>query len=381
MTGKLVFFLPDSKGGVETFTNNYVKSIQGMDMRVVKYKNVEGLSTRIQIQRTGHIEQVFISFSKYATPKSRLKTLLRLVGPNDILVCNDSLELELVNFYGLKNKVVFILHGDLAHYHNTLGAYRSSVDLVLCVSHGLKNKYAPLFPAIPFGVSHPFLLDLPVKPAASREKLNCIFIGKFRYLKGADLYLQTVLSYKGPMNWTVAAIAYETDQELLDKIPSGVKIYMEQPNEKILEILSDADILIFPSRTEGFGIVVLEAMSRGVVPIVLDIPIGIPDQVVHSFNGFIIKEENWEQANAYLQQLSGDRALLDRMKNNAIGFVRENFNAALTATEFITQINAAPIRPDKSFDNRVSTSSDIVPEPIYRGLKFLYNRIKYGTSG
>ena len=79
------------------------------------------------------------------------------------------------------------------------------------------------------------------------------------------------------------------------------------------------DVLVLPSRTEGFGIAILEALTNGVVPIVLDIPIGIPDQIISGYNGFIVKENNWKnEAEQHLINLFIDHKLLKTMKINGM---------------------------------------------------------------
>lgn len=380
MNPRLIFFLPDSRGGVETFTNNYVNTISGCGIKVIKYKTIKALTAKIRRTVKGDIEQLQIGFSWYSTERSKYGMLRKLVDENDVLICDDSFELEFINYYGLKNKVVYILHGDLTHYKNSLDAYNGSMDLVLCVSNGLKSKYMSLFPELKFGVSHPFLLAVPEKEPSAGEKLNCVFIGKFEYQKGADLFLDLVKSFEDEMNWTVAAIADGSEASLLGRIPSYVKIYMDLPNEKVLQLLSEADVLIFPSRTEGFGIAVLEAMSRGVVPIVLNIPIGIPDQVIHGYNGFIVDAENWSEVGSCLEKLGSGSHLLIEMKKNAIRFVKDNFNSKSIVADFVNQINSVSINKEKRFFARRSQRLALLPEPIYRALKFVRSRIKVGDK-
>jgi len=378
MSESLIFFLPLSKGGVDTFTNNYVKRIRDRKIKIVRYKNSDKLFQYIRETRNDRVEELEVFFSKYASQRSRYTLLKRIIMENDVLICNDSFELECINYFGLKNKVVYLLHGDLTHYRNTLDLYNKSMDLVVCVSNGLKNKYSEYFLKLKFVISHPFLIGSSAGAIQNRRKLNCIFIGKFEYLKGADLYLKLVAELGENFNWTIAAISDGSERSFLDKIPKDVNILMDQTNEEVISILKNMDILVFPSRTEGFGIAVLEAMSEGVVPIALDIPIGIPDQIVNAYNGFIIKEESWDRAIECLKNFDRDRNLLASMKANAIEYAKENFDGIRIAKGFVDEIDNVTIDAEKAFTVKKLPFLERLPEPLFRCLKFIHNRVKYG---
>lgn len=377
MDSSFIFFHPDAKGGVETFTKNYAQVIKGSKIKIIKYKVTESIFTEVSSSLVNNIEELSIGFSKYATPRSKFAFLRRFIGIMDVLICNDSFELEFINYFKLRNKAIYILHGDLNHYRNILNSYQSFIDTVLCVSNGLRNKYGPLFPCLKFGVSHPFLPNIPERKPLIREKLNAIFIGKFEYQKGADLFINLVNSCNFEMNWTVASITEGSEADLFNRIPSYVKIYKDLPNEKVLELLGEMDILIFPSRTEGFGIAVLEAMSEAVIPIVLNIPIGIPDQVIDGYNGFIVDEQDWDRVNACLEKLNSSNVLTD-MKRNAVDFVKTNFNSMTIAEDFVGQVSAAPVSRAKRFFRQTTPRLARLPEPVYRILKFAHCKIKYG---
>lgn len=60
-----------------------------------------------------------------------------------------------------------------------------------------------------------------------------------------------------------------------------------QPNSGVLELLEKADAFLLPSAFEGLSVGMLEAMSRGVVPVVSDIRSGVPDVIVPGENGLV----------------------------------------------------------------------------------------------
>ena len=380
MSDCFIFFLPHRNGGVDTFIQNYVNTITERKIKVVKYKIIDGLFSKIRKTNIDSKEKIEIAFSKHSSQMSRFKLLRKLITERDILICNDSFELEFINYFKLKNKIVYMLHGDLNHYNNILKNNYTIIDQVFCVSDGLKKKYEQIFPQLKFEVSHPFVSNQVKRREHSNELLKCIFIGRFEYLKGADLFLELVSVFKNNIDWNVITLSEESEQNLLDRIPGNVKIYKDISNEKVLDILAEMDVLIFPSRSEGFGIAVLEALTQGVVPIVLDIPIGIPDQVIDSYNGFVIKSENWnEQATMHLKNLIASRSLLTEMKNNGMKFAKKGFDSKLIVSKFVDQINNIILNKEKIFnDIKISFLEKIFPEPLYRLMKMINAKMKYG---
>jgi glycosyltransferase involved in cell wall biosynthesis len=58
-------------------------------------------------------------------------------------------------------------------------------------------------------------------------------------------------------------------------------------NSDVLRLLPACDVYLLPSAFEGLSLGMLEAMSRGVVPVVSDIRSGVPDAIVAGENGLI----------------------------------------------------------------------------------------------
>ncbi len=76
------------------------------------------------------------------------------------------------------------------------------------------------------------------------------------------------------------------------------------------------DLLVFPSHTDTFGNVVLEALSSGVPAIVT--PDGGPKYIVrHGQTGFVATDEDFPAA---IATLATDRALLNTMRTNACDY-------------------------------------------------------------
>ena len=66
------------------------------------------------------------------------------------------------------------------------------------------------------------------------------------------------------------------------------------PNEKVAEYMMSADIFVLPSLSEGFPVVILEAMACG-LPIVTTKIKGLPEIIKEGENGFTVKPASSEQ--------------------------------------------------------------------------------------
>ncbi len=93
-------------------------------------------------------------------------------------------------------------------------------------------------------------------------------------------------------------------------------------DEALSEVYASADIFVFPSLTDTFGNVVLEAMASGIPVIAADE--GGPKNIVQEGkNGFLIEPKNEKKFNEKIDLLIDNPALYNEMKENALTYARE----------------------------------------------------------
>jgi glycosyltransferase involved in cell wall biosynthesis len=91
----------------------------------------------------------------------------------------------------------------------------------------------------------------------------------------------------------------------------GVRSAGEVPD--VAAVLRSATILVLPSRQEGFGIVVAEALACG-VPVV-STPSGGPEDLIRSSRGGVVLESfDADELAATVTELLGDEVKLDAMR-------------------------------------------------------------------
>ncbi len=91
--------------------------------------------------------------------------------------------------------------------------------------------------------------------------------------------------------------------------------------EKARDMYSRSLVWILASRSEGFGVPVLEAMACGCAVVATDCG-GTRDIIVHGENGFLVEVGNVEQIVNRVEQLLGDRELRQRFVQKSRETVR-----------------------------------------------------------
>jgi len=100
------------------------------------------------------------------------------------------------------------------------------------------------------------------------RKLKLLFVGGLKQGKGLSYLVEAIkfLKEKVEFSFVGNGSALELVQE---KLPHASYLGT-MPHSQVLEIMREHDVLIFPSLFEGFGMVITEAMSQGMVVIATD---------------------------------------------------------------------------------------------------------------
>jgi glycosyltransferase involved in cell wall biosynthesis len=85
-----------------------------------------------------------------------------------------------------------------------------------------------------------------------------------------------------------------------------------------------SDVFVCPSRLEGFGLTVLEAMAAG-KPIVASSVGAIPELVQDNENGFLVSSENPNDMAERILRILGDTNLRDRFSRNNLNRIRDKY--------------------------------------------------------
>ncbi|MBS4031270.1 MAG: DUF1957 domain-containing protein [Clostridiales bacterium] len=205
-------------------------------------------------------------------------------------------------------------------------------DRVICCSNYMANEIIQLFgiPAqkvhvIQNGVVPENILAQPIKGLqrqhyASDDEFIVFFVGRLVKEKGVEVLLdalpyvfevypntKAIISGKGPMLEELAAQARQ--RGIADRVVFTGFITDFERNR----LFATADVAVFPSLYEPFGIVALEAMAAGVPVVVSDVG-GMGEVVEHEKDGLKVHPGNAKELAEAVKSLLSDRALRERLK-------------------------------------------------------------------
>lgn len=171
---------------------------------------------------------------------------------------------------------------------------------LLAISHFAADYYAGLgFTArklYPFG----YFRKSPAAPAvnSSEEVLDIVFAGQLVHRKGIDVLIEAAgpvlkenpsvrlsLIGAGPDRERIAAnllVAGIADRVMLEGVLSSAQMH---------ERLARADLLVLPSRWDGWGLVINEAFSAG-IPVIASDRCGAADLISHGVNGYVFRSQD-----------------------------------------------------------------------------------------
>jgi len=166
---------------------------------------------------------------------------------------------------------------------------------------------------IPYGAP-PVTVGM-IEPRHDRP-LRLLFAGALTQRKGISYLLKAVALLKGLVELTL--LGTKPLQPCLP-LEKALRIHRWIPSLAYQEVLREMrhhDVLVFPSLFEGFGLVIVEAMSQGLAVITTPHTAG-PDIIDNGRNGFVIPIRSHEILAQRLEELARDRRLLAEMKVNA----------------------------------------------------------------
>jgi glycosyltransferase involved in cell wall biosynthesis len=291
----VVYVVPDKMGGMMNIIANLLayRRPDGMGYHAVLTHNHLHTDTRFQ-QRLAADSQ---STVEYTLPIENLhavmRRVVRAVPPGGgVYVAGDALDLAVASAHDFGRAVMFMLHGDLDYYYDLAVLHDPIVHAFIAYS---RRMYDELLRRLPHRASTIFHLPygIPLPEAARRSAdgpLRLIYAGRFeqgqkgifdlseidRRLRADGVNVQWSVAGAGPdeaefkKRW-----AFNTDVRWLGSLstPALMDTYLAQ------------DVFVLPTRVEGFPVALVEAMAAGLVPVVSDIPSGVPEIVDSGLSG------------------------------------------------------------------------------------------------
>lgn len=196
----------------------------------------------------------------------------------------------------------------------------------------------------PQSVFHDFVPTLSVPRQEKKKDLTILLVGAPWYLKGVDLLISAFLNMQADYPSAKLQLLghypeLETVNESFRSNP-GIEVLKSRSHPETLELISRASVLVLPSRCEGMGRVLLEAMAAG-IPVVGSRVGGIPHIIRDGETGFLFPANDSAALEDRLRRLLGDEALRTKMGEAGYRLVCEEFSEERYVSQFSGMVRAA----------------------------------------
>lgn len=167
-------------------------------------------------------------------------------------------------------------------------------DVVIANSEFTKASYAGAgldvdkVKVVPYGAPPVFKDIADIDVIKNQENIRFLWAGTFSIRKGAHHLLQAwrQITPKSGVQLDVYG-AMGLPEYLLTGLPGSVNFSGTVPHSQLYKIYRQADVLVFPTLCDGFGMVVTEAFAQG-LPVITTNRAGAADLIRHGVNGLII---------------------------------------------------------------------------------------------
>ncbi len=163
-----------------------------------------------------------------------------------------------------------------------------------------------------------------------RYNNNILFVGRYERRKGFYDLLEISKIIKDVNFKFIGGNKINTKQK-------NIKNYGKIDNHKILKYYDNSSIFILPSYTEAFPLTILEAMARGLVILVSDIP-GMREIVKEGRNGYLFPPGDIEKMKELILYLKNNPKEIERISKNNLKDVHK-FTAEKQVPKYIKVYN------------------------------------------
>ena len=287
------------------------------------------------IERKGYFLNAIYAYKK------QLQKILSQVQPNIIIVADNGLKGYLVPFLIGKNlAIIFESHGS-KYVQERPFSFSFLSRLWFQMGFFLKGWGAKTFDAFvvlnresakEWKLKNRMIISNPLsfrsESAAPLEAKKVLAISRNSYEKGVDRLLQiwSFVIQKHP-DWRLDIYGVLSPEEnlipLANTLGIAFSVQFYPPISEVATLYSNASVLVMTSRSEGLGLVLLEAMASGLPCVAYDCPIGPRSIITDGVNGFLVADGNIA---AFVEQLSllfEDEKLRKQLGANARNSVSE----------------------------------------------------------
>lgn len=213
----------------------------------------------------------------------------------------------------------------------------ASADLMVVVSENAaraaRRWYAPrAVQSVLNGVDTDHFRPLPRRAYAADRPLSLLFVGSLSLRKGVDLLAPIMRRLKGR---AVLRTVGASRRRAPFAATAEIEHLGERNHDDLVRLYNDADLLLLPSRQEGFGYVAAEAMACGTPVIASDLS-SLPEIVPEGRCGRLCPVNDFDAFADAILELAEEPDVLAAMRIQARAHARRH----LDASRWIDQMEA-----------------------------------------
>jgi glycosyltransferase involved in cell wall biosynthesis len=307
-------------------------------------------------------------------------------NPQDVVITSNVSGIEPAYPY-FPTQTVHIeqIHDSARRYRGIATRHAQWLDGVTCVGQHfeptLRKELAEtgskaLLRAVHNGAAFPPPLPRHEAPG----QLRLLFVGRIEPQKGAfdmPALLSSLMRSGVPAHLTIAGGRSDALRKAFDRRGVGERVTWvgRVPHAECYRLAAEADVLLVLSRKEAFGMVTIEGMCMGCVPVAYDIHSGSTEIIEHGMSGLLVKPGSISRLATAIAALHTDRETLRRLSTGAISRARTAFGVETTAanmTAFIEDVVAnAQAHPSKRLSGSPAATGHSAVSPPQRGYQRL----------
>jgi len=261
-------------------------------------------------------------------------------NPQDLIITSDVSHIEgAYRFIPQATRHVIQIHDSLRRYREVAVRHARWIDGVTCVGHHIEVPLRKSLEQISF---HGLLRTVhngadfpqPIPRQPHHGPLRLLFMGRVEALKGVFDFVPLLLRLKRlgiPVKLNLVGGENDTLRRHFQRkgLDGMVTWTGRVPHEQCYAIAAESDIFLMTSRKEPFGMVTIEAMSMGCVPIAYDVPSGSTEIIEHRKSGLLEPLGDIRAWAEQIRTLHLDRKRLVELSHGAIQRARDTFNAQI----------------------------------------------------
>ncbi|WP_433543671.1 glycosyltransferase family 4 protein (plasmid) [Streptomyces sp. CA-294286] len=282
-----------------------------------------------------------LGVSKNADSRRRISALIRYLQSLDdriVIGTRPTINLVVAEFTDPSLTRIVQEHAGLSTHK---GEWREAIDTayvkldaVVCLTQGDRAAYTQAFPDLRVDLIPNALHTLDV-PQTDLSRPQIVSAGRLDENKGFDKLIEAFsqVSMTHP-DWTLRIHGHGPALEGLRKLVRTKHLYNHvflMGSTKNLDAeLAKGSIFAMSSRSEGFGMVLLEAMNCGLPVVSFNCPVGPRELITDGVDGLLVPERDVDALAAGISRLIEDEELRGRLSQSALKKAAE-YGPALVA--------------------------------------------------